>query len=73
MVEEQKVIYAQPYTISVEVIEKQTARGDTSPEVKIALVRRLEASEKIEEIIEKDVNLAVEKAKNSFKKLKELG
>jgi len=71
-VESKTIIFSQPYEIKAEVIEKMNSKLEIVPEIKVSITRKLEDGESIEKVIESDINIVVEKAKNALQRLKEL-
>lgn len=67
---QQNITYTQPYETNIKVEQELTAKGEIKPSITISISKKLEDSRFIETIISQDVNLAVEKAKEAFNKLR---
>ncbi len=70
--DEQRIIYSQPYETKVKVIDTVTAKGDLQPEIEVIISRKLENSIEVENIITSDINLAVKKARDALTALRSL-
>ena len=68
----ERIIFAQPFEYKVEVSDRLNAKGDSQPEVKVQLSRKLENKEDVIVIVENDLKFAVERCRNAMKSMKEI-
>ena len=68
----QRVIFVQPYEVEVTVSDKLNAKGNSQPEIKVKISRKLESGAEIVNIIGRDISSAIDKVKSAMKSLSEI-